>query len=59
MNEIIWAYGPMVNGEATAHGTTDTDRGGLNNFYVIQLPAAARYLTMSISVGLAAILAFF
>ena len=59
MNELIWAYGPMVNGEATVHGTTDTDRGGLNNFFVIQLPAAARYLTMSFSLAFAAILALY
>ena len=41
MNNLIWAFGPLTNSNAMVHGTTSNDRGGLNNFYVIQLPSSA------------------
>ena len=49
MNDLIWAYGPMTNGNAQAHGSTLADRGGLNNFFIMQLPAAGMYLAYSLS----------
>jgi hypothetical protein len=41
MNNLIWAFGQLTNSNPTAHGTTSNDRGGLNNFFVIQLPSSA------------------
>jgi hypothetical protein len=41
MNNLIWAFGPLTNSNAMAHGTTSNDRGGLNTFFVIQLPSSA------------------
>ena len=50
MNDLIWAYGPMTNGNAQAHGSTLADRGGLNNFFIMQLPAAGMYLACSLTI---------
>ena len=52
MNELIWAYGPLTNGNAMVHGTTANDRGGLANFFVIQLPSSAIAL-VRYTIGLA------
>ena len=41
LNNLIWAYGALTSGNAMSHGTTANDRGGLNNFFVIQLPSSA------------------
>ncbi len=60
MNELIWAYGPMTDGDAKAHGTTNNDRGGLNNFFVIQLPLASFYMKISSSlIAMAAVIYMF
>ena len=40
MNELIWAFGPLSSGNSMVHGTTSKDRGGLNNFFVIQLSSS-------------------
>ena len=52
MNDLIWAYGPMNNGSAQVHASTLADRGGLNNFFIIQLQAAGMYLVYSFSIFL-------
>jgi hypothetical protein len=49
MNELIWAFGPMSNANAVVHGATLNERGGLNNFFVMQLPNFSRYLTYRMS----------
>ena len=41
LNNLIWAFGPLSSGNALSHGSTTSDRGGLSNFFVIQLPSSA------------------
>ncbi len=58
MNELIWAFGPMSNSNSVVHGSTLNDRGGLNNFFVMQLPNFSSYLTYSVSVFLCLLVSY-